>query len=283
METVRLHNGVEMPILGIGVYQIPDVVECERSLLDAFGAGYRLVDTAEGYMNEEAVGAALKKSGLDRGEVFITSKIWISNFGYERTRKAYEAALKRMDVEYLDLVLLHQSLSDYYGAWRALEELYQEGKVRAIGVSNFYPERLADLCMNANVNPMVNQIECHPFFQRGVDLECAERFDVQLEAWAPFAEAGRGIFANEVLAAIAERHNKTIAQVILRWNVQRGVVVIPKSVQKERIEENINIFDFSLDSEEMEAIATLDTGRTEIIDHHDWKIAEFLNTVEGRE
>lgn len=283
MQTVKLSNGMEMPMVGIGVYQVPDAAQCEQSVLDAFEAGYRLVDTAEGYMNEEAVGLALKKSGLNRDEVFITSKIWITNFGYEKTKRAYDAALKRLDMEYMDLVLLHQSLSDYYGAWRALEELYKEGRIRAIGVSNFYPERLTDLCMNAEIKPMVNQIECHPFFQRETDLECAKHFGVQLEAWAPFAEAGRGIFTNEILNGISKKYGKTVAQVILRWNVQRGVVVIPKSVHKERIEENINIFDFTLTDEDMTEIAALDTGHTEIIDHYDWKIAEFLNTVKGRE
>lgn len=283
MQTVKLSNGMEMPMVGIGVYQVPDAAQCEQSVLDAFEAGYRLVDTAEGYMNEEAVGSALKKSGLNRDEVFITSKIWITNFGYEKTKRAYDAALKRLDMEYMDLVLLHQSLSDYYGAWRALEELYKAGRIRAIGVSNFYPERLTDLCMNAEIKPMVNQIECHPFFQRETDLECAKHFGVQLEAWAPFAEAARGIFTNEILNGISKKYGKTVAQVILRWNVQRGVVVIPKSVHKERIEENINIFDFTLTDEDMTAIAALDTGHTEIIDHYDWKIAEFLNTVKGRE
>ncbi|WP_320921941.1 aldo/keto reductase [Hungatella sp.] len=283
MQTVKLSNGMEMPMVGIGVYQVPDAAQCEQSVLDAFEAGYRLVDTAEGYMNEEAVGSALKKSGLNRDEVFITSKIWITNFGYEKTKRAYDAALKRLDMEYMDLVLLHQSLSDYYGAWRALEELYKAGRIRAIGVSNFYPERLTDLCMNAEIKPMVNQIECHPFLQRETDLECAKHFGVQLEAWAPFAEAGRGIFTNEILNCISKKYGKTVAQVILRWNVQRGVVVIPKSVHKERIEENINIFDFTLTDEDMTAIAALDTGHTEIIDHYDWKIAEFLNTVKGRE
>ncbi|MCH5204573.1 MAG: aldo/keto reductase, partial [Oscillospiraceae bacterium] len=235
------------------------------------------------YMNEEAVGSAVRKSGLNRDEVFVTSKIWVSNFGYEKTKNAFEAGLQRLGTEYIDLMLLHQSLSDYYGSWRALEELYKEGKVRAIGVSNFYPERLTDLCMNAEIKPMVNQIECHPFFQRKTDLECAEHFGVAVEAWAPFAEAGRGVFTNEILTEIAKAHNKTAAQVILRWNIQRGVVVIPKSVHKERIIENIDIFDFTLTDEEMQKISTLDTGHTEIIDHYDWHIAEFLNTVKGRE
>lgn len=283
MEYKTLANGIKMPMVGFGVYQVTDFEQCERSVLDALTAGYRLIDTAESYMNEEAVGSAIRKSGLKRDEVFVTSKIWVSNFGYEKTKKAYEAGLKRLGMEYMDLILLHQSLSDYYGAWRALEEFYKEGKVRAIGVSNFYPERLTDLCMNAEIKPMVNQIECHPFFQRAADLECAEHFDVAVEAWAPFAEGGRGIFTNEILTDIAKAHNKTAAQVILRWNVQRGVAVIPKSVHKERIEENIGIFDFTLTDDEMHKISTLDTGHTEIIDHYDWHIAEFLNTVNGRE
>lgn len=283
MQTVKLSNAIEMPVVGLGVYQMEDMKQCEQAVLDAFHSGYRMIDTAENYMNEEAVGAAFRKSGLKREEVFITSKIWINHFGKEKTKNAYEAALKRMGLEYLDLVLLHQSLSDYYSAWRALEELYQEGKVRAIGVSNFYPERLTDLCMNARIKPMVNQIECHPLFQRETDLECAAHFGVQLESWAPLAEAGRGILENEMLAEIAKNYKKTVAQVILRWNVQRGVVVIPKSIHKERIEENINIFDFTLSEDEMKAIAALDTGHTEIINHYDWKTAEFLNTVNGRE
>ncbi|MDE6088408.1 MAG: aldo/keto reductase [Oscillospiraceae bacterium] len=283
MEFKTLANGIKMPMVGFGVYQVEDHEQCEQSVLDALNAGYRLIDTAETYMNEEAVGSAFRKSGLKRDEVFITSKIWLSNFGYEKTKKAYEAGLKRLGMEYMDLILLHQSLSDYYGAWRALEELYKEGKVHAIGVSNFYPERLTDLCMNVKIKPMVNQIECNPFFQRTTDIECVEHFGVALEAWAPFSEGGRGIFTNDILTEIAQAHGKTVAQVILRWNVQRGVVVIPKSVHKERIEENINIFDFTLTDEEMKKISTLDTGHTEIIDHYDWHIAEFLNTVKGRE
>lgn len=283
MQTIRLNNGIEMPVMGLGVYQIEDMDQCEQAVLDAFHAGYRMIDTAENYMNEEAVGTALRKSGLKREEVFITSKIWINHFGKEKTKSAYEAALKRMGLEYLDLVLLHQSLSDYYSAWRVLEELYQEGKVRAIGVSNFYPERLTDLCMNVGIKPMVNQIECHPFFQRETDLECAEYFGVQLESWAPLAEAGRGILEHKTLTEIAKKHEKTVAQVILRWNIQRGIVVMPKSIRKERIEENINIFDFELSEDEMKTISTLDTGHTEIINHYDWKTAEFLNTVKGRE
>lgn len=189
MEFKTLANGIKMPMIGLGVYQVDDLKQCEQSVLDALGAGYRLIDTAETYMNEEAVGSAIQKSGLKRDEVFITSKIWLSNFGYEKTKKAYEAGLKRLGMEYMDLILLHQSLSDYYGAWKALEELYKEGKVRAVGVSNFYPERLTDLCMNSEIKPMVNQIECHPFFQRNTDLECAEHFGAAVEAWGPFAGA----------------------------------------------------------------------------------------------
>ena len=283
MEFVSLSNGVKMPMLGLGVYQVPEFDQCEQSVLDAFQVGYRLVDTAESYMNEEASGSAFRKSGLSRDDVFITSKIWVSNFGYEKTKKAYEAALKRLGMEYMDLVLLHQSLADYYGAWRALTDLYREGKVRAIGVSNFYPERLTDLCMNSDVRPMVNQIECHPFFQRETDIECAKHFDVQLEAWAPFAEGGRGIWTNGTLTEIAAAHGKTVAQVVLRWNIQRGVIVIPKSVHKNRIIENIDVFDFTLTDGEMQKISALETGHTEIIDHYDWHIAEFLNTVQGRE
>lgn len=283
MEYKILANGIKMPMVGFGVYQVPDFEQCEQSVLDALNAGYQLIDTAEGYMNEEAVGSAVRKSGLKRDEVFITSKIWISNFGHEKTKKAYEAGLERLGMEYMDLVLLHQSMSDYYSAWRALEELYEEGKVRAIGVSNFYPERLTDLCMNAKIKPMVNQIECHPFFQKEIDLECANYFGVALEAWGPLAEGGRGIFTNEVLTEIAKNHGKTVAQVILRWNVQRGIVVIPKSVHKNRIVENVSIFDFALTDEEMQKISTLDTGHTEIIDHYDWRITEYMNTLKGRE
>lgn len=281
MQTTRLNNGIEIPMLGLGVFQVPVGQETEDIVLDAFNSGYRLIDTAEAYYNEEGVGKAFKRSGLKREEVFITSKIWIKNFGYEKTKKAYEASLKRLDMEYMDLVLLHQSLSDYYGAWRALEELYKEGKVKAIGVSNFYPERLTDLCLSAEIKPMVNQIECHPFFQREKDIACAKHFGVQVEAWGPFAEAGRGIFENELLLEIANSHQKTVAQVILRWNIQRGVVVIPKTVNKSRMEENINVFDFNLTDDEMNKISTLDTGRSEIIDHYDWHITEMMYTIKS--
>ncbi len=279
MECVTLANDVKMPILGLGVYQVESHKQCESTVISALNNGYRLIDTAEGYMNEEAVGSGIRKSSVKREEVFVTSKLWIKNFGYEKTKIAYEAQLKRLGYEYYDLILLHQSLADYYGAWRALEELYKEGKVRAIGVSNFYPERLADLCLNAEIPPMINQIECHPFFQRETDLECAKHFGVQLEAWAPFAEGGRGIWTNEVLKRIAEQHGKSVAQVILRWNIQRGIVVIPKTVHENRLKENIDVFDFMLTDEEMNMIAALDEGHTEIIDHRDWKVSEMLNSL----
>ena len=279
MEYKTLANGVKMPMIGLGVFQVPDLAVCEQNVLDALNAGYRMIDTAEAYVNETAVGAAVKKSGLARDEVFITSKIWLNNYGFEKTKTAYENCLKRLDMDQMDLVLLHQSLNDYYSAWRALEALYKEGKVRAIGVSNFYPERLADLCMNCEIKPMVNQIECHPFFQRGTSLEVAEHFGVAVEAWGPFAEAGQGIFTNPVITEIASAHSKTPAQVILRWNVQRGVIVIPKSVHKERVEQNFNIFDFKLSDEEMQKMSTLDKGHTEILDHLDWHVAVGLNNA----
>lgn len=277
MQTVKLSNGVEMPMEGLGVYQVSNGSECEQTVLTALQAGYRLIDTAASYGNEEAVGKAIKASGIPREEIFVTTKVWVQDFGYEKTKKAVDLSLKKLGVDYIDLELLHQSMSDYYGAWRALEELYHKGKIRAIGVANFYPERMTDFYMNVSVKPMVNQIECHPFWQRTTDLEVAKEFDICVEAWAPFAQAGRGVFTNRVITEIAKKYGKTQAQVILRWHIQRGVVVIPKSVHKERIEENINIWDFALSDEDMAAITTLDTGHTEIIDHYDWKVAKFCN------
>lgn len=283
MEYGRLHNNIEIPLLGFGVYQIPDHQQCEQAVLCALEHGYRLLDTAENYHNEEAVGRAVRSSGLKREEVFITTKLWITHYGEQLSVDAVHRALDRMGTDYLDLVLLHQALGDYYSAWRALERLYEAGLVRAIGVSNFYPVQLADLCLSARVRPMVNQIECHPFFQRQTDLECARHFGVQLEAWGPFAESGRGIFTHPLLQRLAAAHHKTTAQVILRWAVQRGIVVIPKSVHPERIAENMAIFDFSLSDEEMQSITALDTGHTEIINHLDWHVTEFLHTIKGRE
>lgn len=279
MINVKLSNCIEMPIVGFGVYQITDNNECEQAVLTALNAGYRLIDTATSYGNEEAVGKAIKKSEIPRKEIFVTTKVWVQDFGYEKTKQAVNSSLENLELDYIDLVLLHQSMSDYYSAWRALEELYKSGKIKAIGVANFYPERIADFCMNVAIKPMVNQIECHPFWQRITDLEVANEFNVCVEAWAPFAEAGRGIFSNEIIAEIATKYSKTPAQVILRWNVQRGVVVIPKSVHKERIEENFNIWDFTLNDDDMTAISNLDTGHTEIIDHYDWKVTKMCNEL----
>ena len=259
METRKLRNGVEMPMEGFGVFQVPEAEVCEQAVRDALAAGYRLIDTAAAYFNEEAVGAAIKKSGIPRKELFITTKLWIQDAGYENAKKAF------------------QPMNDYYGSWRALEELYEEGKIRAIGVCNFYPERLADLCVNARIKPMVNQVELHPFFQQTEALENMKEFGVVPEAWGPLAEGKHGIFTNEILTSIAQKYGKTVAQVVLRWNTQRGVVIIPKSIHKERIEENLQIWDFSLSEEDMAAISSLDLGHSEIIDHSAAETAKWLN------
>lgn len=277
MQTVKLNNGVEMPMEGFGVFQIPDAAQCEQAVSDALNAGYRLIDTAAAYMNEEAVGRAIRKSGIPRKELFITTKLWIQDYGYENTKKAFDTSMKKLGLDYLDLYLIHQPMSDYYGAWRAMEELYQEGKIRAIGVCNFYPERLADLCLNAKVVPAVNQIECHPFFQRGKDMETMREYGVQIEAWGPLAEGQKNIFRNETLATIGAKYGKSIAQVILRWHIQRGVVIIPKSIHKERIEENLNIWDFELSAEDIDMISGMDVGHSEIIDHSSPNTAKWLN------
>ncbi|AYW47151.1 2,5-diketo-D-gluconic acid reductase [Tetragenococcus osmophilus] len=277
METVTLNNGIEMPILGFGVFQVDDADECEQAVTDALAAGYRLIDTAAAYLNEEAVGRAIEKSGIPREDLFITSKLWVQDAGYENTKKAFDVSLNKLGLDYLDLYLIHQPMNDYYGSWRAMEELYNEGKIRAIGVSNFYPDRLVDLSMNAKVVPAIDQVECHPFFQRADAIQTMQDFGVQPEAWGPFAEGQNDIFNNGILASIADKYNKTTAQVMLRWNVQRGVVVIPKSVHKNRIEENMDIWDFELSEKDMQAIATMDTGQSEIIDHFAAETAKFLN------
>lgn len=276
MESVKLNNGIEMPILGFGVFQITDQYECERSVLDALIAGYRLIDTAASYMNEEAVGRAIKSSGVPRAELFITTKLWIQSEGYTGTKKAFEASLKKLQLEYLDLYLIHQPFGDVYGEWRAMEELYREGKVRAIGVSNFHPDRLIDLILHNEVVPAVNQIETHPFHQQTSSHIFLKEHHVQIESWGPFAEGKNNIFQNETLGYIADRHNKTIAQVVLRWLTQRGVVAIPKSVRKERMEENFDIFDFQLSSQEMETIKTLDTNTSSFFDHRDPAMVKWL-------
>lgn len=277
MEYKKLNNGVEMPLLGFGVFQVPDAAECEKVVGEALETGYRLIDTAAAYMNEEAVGKAIAKSGIKRDELFITTKLWIQDAGYENAKKAFYTSLEKLGLDYLDLYLIHQPFNDYYGSWRAMEELYNEGKIRAIGVSNFYPDRLADLCLNAKITPMVNQVELHPFFQQKDAIDVMNEFGVQPEAWGPFAEGTKGIFQNETLVKIAQKYGKTPAQVILRWNIDRGVVVIPKSVHKERIIQNFDVWDFKLSDEDMAQIAALDTGRSDIINHFTAATAKFLN------
>jgi diketogulonate reductase-like aldo/keto reductase len=279
MQNVVLNNGVQMPIVGFGVYQIADTEECERSVYEAIRAGYRLIDTAAAYQNEEAVGKAIEKSGVTREEIFVTTKLWIQDAGYESTKKAFERSLKRLQLDYLDLYLIHQPYGDVYGSWRAMEELYREGKIRAIGVSNFQPDRLMDLMVHNEVVPAVNQIETHPFNQQIETQKFLEENKVQIESWGPFAEGKNNIFENELLLAIAEKYKKTVAQVILRWLTQRGVVVIPKSVRKERIVENFNIFDFELSPEDMNAIISLDTKVSSFFDHRDPKMVKRLGTV----
>ncbi len=276
MQSVVLNNGVEMPILGFGVFQISDPEECERAVLDALETGYRLIDTAASYMNEEAVGRAIRRSGVPREEIFLTTKLWIQDAGYEPTKKAFEKSLARLQVDYLDLYLIHQPYGDVHCSWRAMEELYREGRVRAIGVSNFYPDRVMDLIMHHEVIPAVNQIETHPFHQQAATQKFLQENGVQIESWGPFAEGRNQIFQNEVLVSIARAHQRTVAQVILRWLIQRGVVVIPKSARRERIEENFHVFDFELTPQDMAAIAALDTGRSLFFDHRDPEVVKWL-------
>ena len=276
MKTVKLNNGVEMPILGFGVFQVTDLAECEKSVIDAIETGYRLIDTAESYMNEEAVGQAIKNSGIAREELFITTKLFIKSNGYEEAKKSFEKSLKKLQLEYLDLYLIHQPYGDVYGEWRALEELYKEGKIRAIGVSNFQPDRLMDLIIHNEIVPAVNQVETHPFHQQHEAHQFMIDNHVQIESWGPFAEGKNGIFQNELLRSIGEKYNKSIAQVVLRWLTQRGVVAIPKSVKKERMAENLNSLDFELTSDEMENIKTLDSNTSSFFDHRDPKMVKWL-------
>ena len=278
MKHIVLNNGVEMPILGFGVFQVRDAEECERSVYEAIQTGYRLIDTAASYLNEDAVGNAIKRSGVPRGELFVTTKLWIQDAGYERTKKAFEKSLHRLQLDTLDLYLIHQPFGDVYGAWRAMEELYQEGRIRAIGVSNFQPDRIMDLIVHNEVVPAVNQIETHPFNQQIETQKFLQENNVQIESWGPFAEGKHNIFENQLLLSIAGRYKKTVAQVILRWLTQRGVVVIPKSVRKERIVENFNIFDFELSSEDMDAIISLDTKVSSFFDHRDPAMVKWLGT-----
>ena len=276
MQIVKLSNGVEMPILGFGVFQIPDEKECTQAVSDALEVGYRHIDTAAIYRNERAVGNAIKQSGISRDELFITTKLWIQDADENKAIKAYDKSLEKLGLDYVDLYLIHQPFGDIYGAWRALEKLYQEGRIRAIGVSNFYPDRLADLIVHNELAPMVNQIETHPFFQRSeYQAQLSER-GVQLESWAPFAQGRNNLFTNELLGEIAKAHGKTIGQVVLRWLIQRNVVVIPKSVHRDRIEENFDVFGFQLSETEMQKISELDTGASVFIDHRTLEAAEGL-------
>ncbi len=272
MKTVTLNNGVEMPILGYGVFQIPDQYECEKTVLEAIESGYRLIDTAASYMNEAAVGNAIVKSRVPRKELFITTKLWVQDSGYEKTKKAVEKSLNKLQLDYLDLYLIHQPYGDVHGSWRAMEELYKEGKIRAIGVSNFQPDRVMDIITFNKVVPAVNQIETHPFNQQIETQKFLTENKVQTESWGPFAEGRNNLFQNELLLSIAAKHNKSLAQVVLRWLTQRGVVAIPKSVNKNRIEENFHIFDFELSTEDMESIATLDKKVSSFFDHRDPEI-----------
>lgn len=281
METIKLNNGVEMPLEGFGVFQVDDLQVCEQAVLEAIQTGYRLIDTASVYMNEESVGRALKASGVARQDIFLTSKAYIQEMGYKKTKQAFAQSLEKLDVEYLDLYLIHQPFGDYYGAWRAMEELYQDGRIRAIGVSNFTSDRIIDLCNNVDVIPAVNQIELHPFFQREEELEILKEYGIAAQAWAPFAEGMNGMFTNPVLVEIGKKYNKTAAQVVLRWNIERNVSVIPKSVHKNLMEQNLAIWDFSLSEEDMQKIATLDLGHPQMLDTRKpsevKRVYDFLN------
>ncbi len=279
IETVKLNNGVEMPLEGFGVFQVPDPAQCEQAVLDAIASGYRLIDTAAAYMNEEAVGKAIAKCGVPREELFITTKLWVQDASYEGAKAAMETSLKKLGLSYIDLYLIHQPMGDYIGAYRAMEEAYKEGKLKAIGVCNFYPNRLADLCETVDVIPAVNQVELHPFFQQENALALMKEYGVAPEAWGPFAEGKHGIFTHPVLTAIGQKYGKTAAQVALRWNIQRGVVVIPKSVHKDRMEQNLAVWDFALSNEDMAEIAKLDIGRSEIVDHSNPSFVRMLHSM----
>lgn len=276
METVKLNNGVEMPKLGFGVFQVTDLDQCEQAVVDAIDSGYRLIDTAAAYQNEAAVGRAIKRSGVDRKDLFITSKLWVSDANYERAQKGIEQSLNNLGLDYLDLYLLHQPYGDVAGAWRALEEAYKAGKIRAIGASNFYGDQLKNLELSNEIKPVINQIEVNPWYQQKSEVDFAQSDDIQVEAWAPFAEGKHEIFTNKVIAEIANKYGKSNGQVILRWLLQRGIVVIPKSVHKNRMVENINVFDFELTSDEMNALNSLDKGESQFFNHRDPKVIEQI-------
>ena len=278
-KTVRLNNGVEMPVLGFGVYQIEDAKTCEGAVSDALEIGYRSIDTAAAYVNEEAVGRAIARSGVPRNELFVTTKLWIQDAGYEKAKAAFRKSLDRLGLDYLDLYLIHQPFGDVYGSWRAMEELCAEGKIRAIGVSNFQPDRLAGLLAHNDGAPAVNQVETNPFCQQVSCQKLMREWGVQIESWAPFAEGRNGLFSNPALSGIAEKYGRSVAQVVLRWLVQRGVVAIPKSVRKERIAENFDVFSFSLDDSDMSAIAALDTGKSCFLDHRDPATVKWLSGI----
>jgi 2,5-diketo-D-gluconate reductase A len=277
MQKIVLNNGVEMPILGFGLYQIDDLAECERCVRDAIDVGYRLIDTAASYGNEEAVGNAIRVSGVPRSELFVTTKLWIADTGYEKTKRAFDRSMKRLQLDYLDLYLIHQPYGDVFGSWRAMEELYREGRIKTIGVSNFHPDRIMDFMVHNEIAPAVDQIETHPFHQQVETQKFLTENNIQIESWGPFAEGKNNIFRNEVLVSIAEKHGKTVAQIILRWLTQRNIIVIPKSVRKERMAENFDIFNFELTQQEMNAITQLDTGTSLFFDHRDPAMVKLLS------
>ena len=279
MEFLTLSNGVKMPQEGFGVFQIPDHKEAKRCVLDALDTGYRLIDTAAAYMNENAVGEAVRESGVKREDVFVTSKVWVQDMSYEGAEKAIGASLSKLGFDYLDLMLLHQPMGDYYGAWRALEEAYKAGKLRAIGMANCYPQVIADMCLTVDIKPMVNQVEMHPFFQQQLNLDTMKEFGVVPQAWGPFAEGNHNIFNHPVLSEIGKKYAKSAAQAALRWNIQRGVSVIPKSTHKERMEQNISVWDFELSQEDMEQITKLDIGHSEIVDHYSPEFVKMLHSL----
>ena len=279
MEYREFYNGVKIPMLGFGVYQIPEYEAAKNAVLTALKAGYRLIDTAQGYMNEKAVGDAIRESGIPREEIFITTKLWLQDFSYDKAIKGTELSMERLGVEYLDLMLLHQPMGDYINAWKGLEKLYKDGKLKAIGMANCYPHVLADLCETFEIKPMINQVEMHPFFQQQLNLDTMNEYGVVPEAWAPFNEGLRGFFANPILVEIGKQYGKSAAQVALRWNIQRGVVVIPKSIHEDRIKQNFDIFDFSLTEADMEKIKTMDIGHSEIVNHFDPQWIKRLHTL----
>ena len=276
--TVTLNNGIEMPILGFGVFQVPDPAECERSVREAIDLGYRLLDTAASYGNEEAVGAAISGSGIDRSELFVTTKLWVQDASYDGAKAAFERSLNKLQLDHLDLFLIHQPYGDVYGAWRAMEELHRAGRIRAIGISNFYPDRVVDFVLHNEIVPAVNQIEIHPFHQQAEAQALLQEHDIRTEAWGPFAEGKNGLFQNELLQSVGRKHGKSIAQIVLRWLIQRGIVTIPKSVRKERMAENFAVFDFELDTEDLAQIATLDQKASSFFDHRDPAMVKWLGT-----